>query len=137
MDEKLDQMEKQLQQLTHENQKMKAMEKELEKARLQIETLKEENEKLSANSSAKKITTIEHSNDFWVGIDIGCSKKAGPYGTDSIKTMVKNGKMTVHDSDYWECTLLIIAASNGAYDLAQFLINNVCNICKYIDTSCV
>merc|ERR1712228_201349 len=47
-----------------------------------------------------------------------------------IITMIKTGKMTVYDSNqsYGHNTLLHIAASCGAYDLAQFLINNGADI---------
>merc|ERR1712228_809237 len=52
----------------------------------------------------------------------------GPFGTDSIKIMIKTGKMTVYDTDHWNKTLLHIAAETGAYDLVQFLINNGADI---------
>merc|ERR1712228_468689 len=47
-----------------------------------------------------------------------------------IITMIKTGKMTVYDSNqsYGHNTLLHIAAGCGAYDLAQFLINNGADI---------
>ena len=72
---------------------------------------------------------MEHSADFWNLIWINCAKKTGPFGTDSIKAMIKTGKMTVYDKNDDGKTLLIFAASTGAYALAQFLINNVeCDI---------
>ena len=81
--------------------------------------------KLSALSSSGPIKKIEHSPDFWSSVKNNCAKKTGPFGTDSIKTMVKTGKMTVHDTDQYGSTLLLIASSYGAYDLARFLLNNV------------
>merc|ERR1712228_279587 len=65
-----------------------------------------------------------------MGIRANCANKTGPFGTDDIKTMIKTGKMTVHDTDQgtYNQTLLIIAVAYGAYDLAQFLINNGADI---------
>ena len=83
------------------------------------------NDKLSTLSTSKSVQKISHSANFWSGISINCTNKAGPFGTDNIKTMLKTGKMTVYDMDGWDRTLLIIAAQYGAYDLAQFVINNV------------
>ena len=80
------------------------------------------------NEQNKKmdIKPIEHSADFWTKIMNNCFRKTGPFGTDSLKIMIKTGKMTVNDTNHWNWTLLHIAAGKGAYDLAQFLINNVC-----------
>ena len=95
--------------------------KQLEEERNEKELLREQ---LNAISSTKTIKTIEHTGDFWSGIKNNCFRKSGPFGTDSIKMMIKTGKMTVHDTNYWKQTLLHVAAQKGAYDLAQFLINN-------------
>merc|ERR1712228_808598 len=100
----------------------------------QWKELKEENQKLTdkltALLSPNTIKKIEHSADFWTNISMNILKNTGPFGTDSIKTMIKTGKMTVYDThqNLWDATLLFIAASNGAYDLAQFLINNGADI---------
>merc|ERR1712228_96877 len=71
---------------------------------------------------------IEHSAEFWINIRQNCTKKTGPFGADSIKIMIKTGKMTVNDTNPWKHTLLHIAALKGAYDLVQFLINNGADI---------
>ena len=89
------------------------------------EKCEELTDKLKEALSPETVRKIEHSEDFWTDIDKGSSKKTGPFGSDSIKTMVKTGKMTVHDTDGYNRTLLTIAARNGVYDLVQFLINNV------------
>lgn len=81
----------------------------------------EKNQKMDKKS-------IEHSADFWAEIQNNCFRKTGTFGTDSIKIMIKTGKMTIYDSNHWDWTLLHIAAMKGAYDLVQFLINNVCAI---------
>ena len=128
MEEKLDRqaIEKRIEQkYALQIQQIRTMEKKMAELQEQNEALAEENKKLKTVTSSDSVRKIEHSNDFWSNIQNGCSKKTGPYGSDSIKTMIKTEKMTVHDSDHWKCTLLNIAAVEGAYDLAQFLINNV------------
>ena len=128
MDEKRDWQEVE-KQLVESQNKIKLLQKKDEawqqkdKQRLQvIEMLKEQ---LQDALSPNRIKTIEHSAEFWSNIRNGLSKKTGPFGSDAIKAMIKAGKMTVHDTDRGGQTLLILAASYGSYDLAQFLINNV------------
>ena len=75
--------------------------------------------------SPRKIKTIEHSAEFWTNIRNNLNQRTGPFGSDAIKAMIKAGKMTVHDTDKYDNTLLIISARYGSYDLAKFLINNV------------
>ena len=125
-----------LEEYVSEIEKLKQTEKEL-KAQIaeqlvdsqqKDKELQELREKVNAiAASPNSVQKIEHSSDFWTSLRGGCVKKTGPFGTDSIKTMIKTGKMTVHDTDpsQFGGTLLIIAARWGAYDLAQFLINNV------------
>merc|ERR1712228_466630 len=104
-------------------------EKQLKEGQKREEELKKQNESLRSASSSK-IKKIEHSAEFWTNIQSNCAKKTGPFGSDSIKTMIKTGKMTVYDIDQTSRnrTLLITAACQGAYDLAQFLINNGADI---------
>ena len=91
----------------------------------------EESDKLASVASARSIIKpIDHSPDFWSNINNHCNKKAGPFGTDSIKKMIKSGKMTVHDTNPYRInrTLLHTAAVYGAYELVQFLITHVCSV---------
>ena len=106
-------------------QQLKELQKRDKEWQEKCEALQEENAKLAAESSAKSHEKIKHSKDFWTNIDNDCAKKTGPYCTHAIKTMIKTGKMTVHDTDFYGRTLLHLAARNGAYDLVQFLLNNV------------
>ena len=110
---------------------IKQMKQQLEAYAVKTEALEKKCESLTDKLNAvspPKMQKIEHSNDFWTEIDNNCSKKTGPYGSDAIKTMIKTGKMTIYDTDNWGQTLLHIAATRGAHDLAKFLINNVWNI---------
>ena len=84
-------------------------------------------DRLTAVSGPQQVEKIQHDADVWINIEIGCMKTSGPYGSHAIKQMVKTGKMTVHDTDVYGHTLLIMASSCGAYELVQFLINNVCD----------
>ena len=84
-------------------------------------------DKLTAVSGPQRVEKIQHSADFWTNIENGCLKISGPYGSHAIKQMVKTGKMTVHDTNVYGHTLLIMASRYGAYELVQFLINNVCH----------
>merc|ERR1712228_1000730 len=77
---------------------------------------------------SKSETKIEHSADFWRNIYNYCYHKTGPYGTDNIKSMIKKGQMTVYDTDMDGMSTLHMAARRGAYELAQFLLNNGANI---------
>ena len=123
----MEEMEKQLklyelnnQNLTTELEASQKKEKKLE------EKCKALSKELTAALSPDAPKKIKHSSDFWKEIGNHCTKKTGPFGTDSIKTMIKTGKMTVYDTDpKYGRTLLILAAREGAYELVQFLINNV------------
>merc|ERR1712228_1096264 len=77
---------------------------------------------------SKSETKIEHSADFWRNIYNYCYHKTGPYGTDNIKSMIKKGQMTVYDTDMDGMSTLHMAARRGAYELAQFLLNNGADI---------
>ena len=121
MDEKWDrqEMEKKLREYALDNEKLKNVLKAAE------EKEKELQKQLSDALSPNAIKKIEHPADLWTNIGNNCVKKTGPFGSESVKTMIKTGKMTVHDTDFNGETLLALAARSGAYDLAQFLINNV------------
>ena len=108
-----------------ENWDRQEIEKQFKQLQQECESLRE---KLKAVSSPSSTEKIEHSTEFWTNIWNNCIKKTGPFGSDAIRTMVKSGKMTVFDTDHWGRTLLIDAVNYGAYDLVQFLINNVCDI---------
>ena len=116
MDEKWDQQD-----MKRELQRLQERERELE------EKCQSLTDKLSAVSGPLHVEKIQHSADFWTNIENGILKSSGPYGSNAIKQMVKTGKMTVHDTDVYGHTLLIMASRYGAYELAQFLINNVCD----------
>ena len=99
---------------------------ELAKQQLaQVEAQLNELQKQNKILSNKLKKTTSHSADFWAEIQSNCATKSGKYGTDSIKTMVKKGKITVYDANIWGHTLLHIAAQAGAYDLAEYLVQNV------------
>ena len=59
-------------------------------------------------------------------LETGITKKTGPYGVDAVKAMIKAGEIGINDTGHQDKTLLIMAAIYGSFDLAQFLINNVC-----------
>ena len=108
----------------------------LDEAEEREEELKKQNEILAGqlrdalSPNSIMIKKCEHSAEFWKNIELNCCKKTGPFGTDAIKEMIKTGKMTMHDTEpsCYEQNLLMIAAGRGAYELVQFLINNVCAI---------
>lgn len=130
MDEKWDlkEIQKQFKALQLENEQYAQENKKIKNDKRELQEQNQSlTEKLNAMSSSKSIQPIEHSIEFWVNIKSGCAKKTGPFGTDSIKTMIKTGKMTVYDIDQTidNRPLLHIAACCGAYDFAQLLINNV------------
>ena len=119
-------MEKQLKELKAKMaEQLKASRKEKKELQQECQSLRE---KLTAVSSSNAPKKLEHAGDFWANIWNNCSQKTGPFGTDSIKTWIKTGKMTIYDTDRFGRTLLGCAANYGAYDLAQFLINNVTDI---------
>lgn len=110
------------------------MEKQIKEWKEKAKALQEQNQiltdKLSAVSSPNSVKKIAHSADFWINVKNGCVRSTGPYGTESIKTMIKTGKATVYDTDQVVShrTFLSVAACCGAYDFAQFLINNGADI---------
>ena len=116
----------------------KEMQKQLNQYALIVKNkdkeLKELKDKLDAASSPNGIKKIAHSADFWAKLRNNCANKTGPFGTYAIKSMIKNGTVTIYDTDQsnHDWTLLHISAVCGAYDLAQFLINNVCYFCILI-----
>ena len=91
----------------------------------ELEALRNELKKRKQLEESQRKLAIEHSVDFWQNIKNNCTKKNGPFSTADIKKKIKNKEMTVYDRNGLDQTLLIIAAQKGAYDLAQFLINNV------------
>ena len=135
MDEKLEEMEKQIKEfkkreeesskrIADQSQKLKEAQNEKKELQQQNQVL---NDKLIALSSPKQTRSIEHSDEFWTNIRNNCFRKTGPFGTDSIKTMIKTGKMTIYDTQGRRMkTLLHIAVNYGAYDLVQFLIIKQC-----------
>ena len=102
----------------------KQLELKLKESQKQIEIL---TAKLKVALAPNANKTIEHSEQFWKNIKQHCAKKIGPFGSESIKKMIKAGKMTVNDTDskLGNKSLLLLAVQFGAYDLVQFLINNV------------
>ena len=114
------------------DEKWAEMLKKVERLEKREEELEEKcqslTDKLTALSGPQQVEKIQHSSDFWTKIWNGCSKSSGPYGSHAIKQMVKTGKMTANDTNACGNTLLIMASCNGAYELAQFLINNVCDL---------
>ena len=96
------------------------MDPEVIQLRQQVKELQQQVVELqSASNRTKKIT---HSVDTWTYIRTNCTKATV---SDSIKSKIKEKTMTVYDTDYRDQTLLIHAATNGAYDLVKFLLNNV------------
>ena len=99
---------------------------------LQAQKIKEQQQEIAALKEklrASKPTTpgiarIKHSAEFWRNVAKNCYRRAGPFGTDSLKTMIKSGKMTVNDVDANGETLLLNATNYGAYEFIQFLVNN-------------
>ena len=114
-------VEVKLKQYALENEQLKRIQNELQKENKIL------SDKLNATAMPKRVQKIEHSGDFWAEIRNKCKNKSG---VTFIKNMIKEGKMTVYDENFAQQTLLIEAARNGAYDLTQFLINNVC--LKYV-----
>ena len=119
MDEKIQKMEKEF------TQKLAKMAQKLEESENEKRELSAMLSALSSSNSSNKLMKIEHSADFWTHIQNNCTRNTGPFGADSIKCMIKTGKMTLNDTNPWGQTLLHIAATFGPYDLAHFLINNV------------
>ena len=121
-------MEGQIQELQRQLEEAQQREKEWLQREKELQRKNEEwKQKYDALTSPESTKTIQHSSDFWTDLSNNCAKKTGPFGSDAIKRMIKTGKMTVHDTDRsrFNRTVLIMATDHGAYDLTQFLINNV------------
>ena len=111
--------------------KVQRLERQLEELQRREKEWREKCQALTTKMNAStsgSIKKIEHSADFWTDLCHNCTKKTGPFGSGAIRRMIKTGKMTVHDTDpaRYNRTLLIMAADQGSYNLAQFLMNNVC-----------
>ena len=69
-------------------------------------------------SIAKYKHKIQSDGDFWN--DLNQKLISDP---DSVKLMIKNGVMTIHDIDEYGRTVMMHAAKRGCYEMVQFCIN--------------
>ena len=105
------------------DEELAKLRQELKEKSQTIKNLRQRNAELEASASSSSTQKV-HSDDFWSDIWFKCIMRQSSE-IDPIKSMIKRGELSVSETNRWNETILIIAAQCGAFDLVQFLINNV------------